>query len=183
MKDNTSYYVILGILSFGECSGYDIKKKIENEIGYFCKVSNGQIYPVLKKLLQQKNASYSVKKSDGKPYRKVYSITDQGYAVLKEWLDRKDYPHNEFLLRLYFGSIRPISRNIEMINDFKAVKEKHLETYNNILEYFNLNTIDKLQDYYSYFTLRYGHLMAKAYIDWCNEVVDTLQELDKENKG
>ena len=70
-----------------------------------------------------------------------------------------------------------------MINDFKAVKEKHLEAYNHIQEYFNLKTIDKLQDYYSYFTLRYGHLMAKAYIDWCNEVVDTLQELDKENKG
>ena len=38
------------------------------------------------------------------------SITDQGYAVLKEWLDRTDYPHNEFLLRLYFGSIRPIKQ-------------------------------------------------------------------------
>lgn len=183
MKDSTSYYVILGLLSFGECSGYEIKKKIENEIGYFYKVSNGQIYPVLKKLLQQNNASYRVEKSDGKPYRKVYSITEQGYAALKEWLDKTDYPHNEFLLRLYFGSIRPISRNIEMIKDFMAAKEKHLETYNNIQKYFNLDTIDKLQHYYSYFTLRYGHLMAKAYIDWCNEVVDTLQELDKESKG
>lgn len=182
MKDNISYYVILGILSFGECSGYEIKKKIENEIGYFYKISNGQIYPVLKKLLQQNNASYRVEKSDRKPYRKVYSITDQGYAVLREWLDKTDYPHNEFLLRLYFGSIRPISKNIEMVNDFKAVKERHLETYNNISEYFNLKTIDKLQDYYSYLTLRHGQLIAKAYIDWCNEVVDILQELDKENE-
>jgi PadR family transcriptional regulator AphA len=182
MKDNTSYYVILGILSFGECSGYDIKKKIENEIGYFYKVSNGQIYPVLKRLLQQKNASYCVEKNDSKPYRKVYSITDQGYEVLKEWLDRTDYPHNEFLLRLYFGSIRLISKNIDMINDFKAAKERHLETYHGIQEHFNLNTINKQQDYYSYFTLRYGQLMSKAQIEWCNEVVDMLQELDKKNK-
>ena len=29
MKDNTSYYVILGILSFGECSGYEIKRKLK----------------------------------------------------------------------------------------------------------------------------------------------------------
>lgn len=179
MKDNTSYYVILGILSFGECSGYDIKKRIENEIGYFYKVSNGQIYPVLKKLLLQKNASYTVEKEDGKPYRKVYSITEQGYGVLKEWLDRKDHQSNELLLRLYFGSIQPIGKSIQLINDFKAIKEKYLETYNHIEEGFNMSTIEKPQEYYSYFTLRYGQLLTKAYIDWSNEVLSTLQDMEK----
>lgn len=183
MKDNTSYYVILGILSFGKCSGYEIKKRIENEIGYFYKVSNGQIYPALKKLLQQNYASYSVEKSEGKPYKKVYAITDQGNVVLREWLDRSDYPHNEFLLRLYFGSVRPISKNIEMINAYKAVKEKHLEDYDKIAEYFKRNASDKLQDHYCYFTVRYGQLMVQAYLDWCREVVDALEELDKNNKN
>jgi DNA-binding PadR family transcriptional regulator len=182
MKENTSYYVILGILSFGECSGYEIKKKIDSAIGHFFKISNGQIYPVLNKLVEQKYASYVVEKDDGKPYRKVYSITDQGYAVLKEWLEREDKQHSEFLIKLYFGSILPIRKNIKMIGDYKSIKEKHLESYHHIAEYFNLETIDKLQDYYSYFTLRYGQIMAQAYINWCDEVMDILGKLDEHKK-
>jgi PadR family transcriptional regulator AphA len=181
MKENTSYYVILGILSLGECSGYDIKKKIGNAIGYFYKVSNGQIYPVLKKLVSQKYADFRVEKSEGKPYRKVYSITDQGFAVLKEWLDSRDNQHNnELLLKLYFGSVQPISKNIQMIDEYKKIKEKHLEAYDNIAAYFNPGTINTPQEYYSYFTLRFGQVTAKAYIDWCSEVESILQEMDKE---
>ncbi len=180
MKESTSYYVILGILSFGDCSGYDIKRKIENEIGYFYKVSNGQIYPVLKKLVAQGNATYSTEKNDGKPDRKVYSITDQGLAVLKEWLEiRMDYQHNnELLLKLFFGSNEPINQNLRLINDFKKLYQNKLDTYNNISEHFNLSTIDKLHGFYNYFTLRFGQLITEAYIDWSDEVIGVLQELN-----
>ncbi len=177
MKESTSYYVILGILSFGEFSGYDIKRRIENEIGHFYKVSNGQIYPVLKKLVLQKNATCVTEKGDGRPDRKVYTITEQGLAVLKEWLENDT--GSELLLRLFFGSNLPISKNLELINDIKKKKESHLETYNNIANIFNLSTISETRDYYSYFTLRFGQLLSNAYIDWCNEVTGILHLLDK----
>ncbi len=181
MKESTSYYVILGIISFGDCSGYDIKKKIDNEIGNFYKVSNGQIYPILKKLVLQKNTTFITEKNDGKPDRKIYAITDQGRAVLKEWME-EDVVNNELLLKLYFGSNEPISRNIKIVEDLKKTKVKHLKAYDQIAEYFNLSTINQKQDYYSYFTLRYGQTITKAYIDWCDEVIDILEKLDKPQK-
>ncbi len=178
MKESTSYYVILGIISFGNFSGYDIRKKIEKEIGYFYKVSNGQIYPILKKLVLQKNATFVAEKSDGKPDRKVYSITDKGREVLKEWMN-EDVVNNELLLKLYFGSNEPISRNIKIVEDFKKSKAIHLKTYDDIAEHFNLSTINSIHDYYSYFTLLYGQMITKAYIDWCDEVIGVLEKMNK----
>jgi DNA-binding PadR family transcriptional regulator len=177
MKENTSYYVILGILSFGECSGYDIKRKIEHGIGYFYKVSNGQIYPVLKKLVLHNNATCVTEKNDGKPDRKVYSITDQGLAVLKEWLQADT--GSELLIKLFFGSNLPIAQNLHLISDIRKKKESALNTYNNIASYFNLSTINEVRDYYNYFTLRFGQLISKTYIDWCDEVSGILHLLDK----
>ncbi len=179
MKEGTSYYVILGIISLSDCSGYDIRKKIDHEIGYFYKVSNGQVYPVLRKLVQQKNATFTIEKNDGKPDRKVYAITDQGAAVLKGWLESRHESENELLLKLYFGSNETIGHNIKLLLDYKSAKEACLAAYNKISEYFNLSTIDKQSDYYSYFTLRFGQLIAKAHIDWSDEVINTLRELDR----
>lgn len=180
MKESTSYYVILGILSLGKCSGYDIRKKIADGIGYFYKVSNGQIYPVLKKLVLHGNATYVTEKNYGKPDRKVYTITEQGLAALKEWLENDTC--SDMLIKLFFGSNLPIAKNLQLINDIKKKKENELETYNNIANFFNLSTIDETHGFYNYFTLRFGQLSSKAYIDWCNEVAGILHLLERTQK-
>ena len=181
MKESTSYFVILGILSFEDCSGYDIKKKIDSGIGYFYKISNGQIYPVLKKLIQHKHATFTTVKNDGKPDRKIYAITEQGRAALREWLeeDAAINTHNELLLKLYFGSNEPIHRNIKILEDFKKSKELHLKEYDRINEGFNLSTINQTKEYYSYFTLRYGQVVTQAHINWCDEVISVLNKMNE----
>lgn len=185
MNESTSYYVILGVLSLGASTGYDIKKKIEHAIGYFYKVSNGQIYPTLKKLVSQDAATYITERNDGRPDRKIYSITEKGVNILKNWInnpiDLQITNEDELLLKLYFGSIEPITSNISLINSFKSIKEKNLQTYDGLAESFNLDTINDLPGYYSYFTLRFGQIVAKAYIDWSNEVIKVLHDLNSNN--
>lgn len=184
MNESTSYYVILGVLSLGASTGYDIKKKIEHEIGYFYKVSNGQVYPALKKLINQNAATCVTEKNDGRPDRKVYTITENGINILKHWInksiDLQITNEDELLLKLYFGSLKPIGNNIALVEGFKTIKEKNLNIYNNLAESFNLKTINNLSGYYSYFTLRFGQLVAKAFIDWSNEVIKVLQDLDSD---
>ena len=50
MKENKSKYAIMGMLSMGPMSGYDIKKRFEKSLSYFWNESYGQIYPILRKL-------------------------------------------------------------------------------------------------------------------------------------
>jgi hypothetical protein len=44
-RATTSRYALLGMLSLGPGSGYDLKKRIEGSLAHFWSESYGQIYP------------------------------------------------------------------------------------------------------------------------------------------
>jgi PadR family transcriptional regulator, regulatory protein AphA len=182
-KDSNSFYVLLGLLDSGAKSGYDIKKTIEYEIGHYFKISNGQIYPTLKKLEDRQYATFTVEKNDGKPDRKVYLITEKGRSIFKEWLGMPvDYHNpdgNELLLKLYFGSQATAEDNMRLITAFKELKTATLEVYDESGKYFKQSTFSNLQDRYSYITLRYGQMLAQANIDWCNEAIDMIKKAEE----
>lgn len=180
-KDNTCYNVILGILSLRPGSGYDIKKTIGYGVGYIYKVSNGQIYPVLKKLMEENHVTCLTEKNESKPERKTYTITESGLSVFREWLEAPSFANeSEMLLKLYFGSIEPIRHNIELMTRIKETKEKKLSAYSEIADKFDTAARAHIPNYYSFFTLRFGQIMTQAYIDWSQEVINTLQKLDQQ---
>src|SRR5215471_19094084 len=97
---------LLGILSLGAMSGYDIRKFVKENLGYFWKESYGQIYPMLKRMAAQKLVEMRVERNSGKPDRRVYSLTSTGRTELENWLAKPPLlpsPRNELLLKLFFG--------------------------------------------------------------------------------
>jgi PadR family transcriptional regulator, regulatory protein AphA len=80
----------LGILSFGEASGYEIKKAVEEGLfSRFIDASFGSIYPALIQI--------------GRPDKKVYAITAAGRSSLIKALlviPRKDKFKSEFLFQM-----------------------------------------------------------------------------------
>src|SRR5260370_28739340 len=85
-RANTSRYAILGGLSLGPRSGYDVKKLIEASIAHFWSESYGQIYPILNRLAAEGLAARRREKQRGKPDRHVYSLTPRGREELQPWL-------------------------------------------------------------------------------------------------
>ncbi|MYF92724.1 MAG: PadR family transcriptional regulator, partial [Gemmatimonadetes bacterium] len=61
-KTNKSKYAIMGMLSIRPMSGYDMKKLIAQSISYFWNESFGQIYPTLKKLVEEGLATRQTEK-------------------------------------------------------------------------------------------------------------------------
>ena len=49
-RGNRTTHAILGFLTWGPMSGYEIRKRVEESIGNFWSVSFGQIYPELRRL-------------------------------------------------------------------------------------------------------------------------------------
>lgn len=77
----------LGALTCGDASGYEIKKMFEEgPFAYFHQVSFGSIYPALAKLCDQQLISMREETQDGRPDKKVYSLTDKGRKALKKAL-------------------------------------------------------------------------------------------------
>ena len=106
-KTSTPEYAVLGMLAGEPGSGYDLKKRIEGSIAHFWQESYGQIYPMLKRMAAQGLVKARIERTNGKPDRQVYSLTQSGRAELEAWMGQPPAvpsPRNELLLKLFFGA-------------------------------------------------------------------------------
>ena len=94
----------LGILSFKEASGYELKKEIEDGMySHFIDASYGSIYPALTQMNAEGMLTVRAEEQDGRPDKKVYAITEMGRASLAKSLavlPAKDKFKSEFLFEM-----------------------------------------------------------------------------------
>jgi PadR family transcriptional regulator, regulatory protein AphA len=180
MANENTTNAILGILSLGPHSGYDIKKLMEQSTGYFWSENYGQIYPALNQLLKTDDVTLQVIEQEGKPDRKVYSINEKGRQTLIDWLSGPigQYPieqKNELLLKLFFGLNVPEEVNIQHVEKFleklRVLLSVYLDVQKNILDCEPQDENSK----YWLITLNYGSLQVLANIQWCEETLIQLK--------
>ena len=172
-------YAILGILTLGPQSGYDIKKFIAHSIGHFWQESYGQLYPTLKNLVQQDMAEMQIKKNEGKPDKKVYTITEKGRTCLKTWLTEPvtTWPliRNELLLKLFFG--QEVDKHIA-IDHIRNLKNKASAKKNELdAIYTMINNELKAYEGQRYWkiTVLAGLHNYDAMIKWADESIEILK--------
>lgn len=180
---NRTQFTVLGILSLGPQSGYDIKKFIEEIIGHFWSESYGQIYPVLKQLEKDRWVQKTVEKQEGKPNRNVYSLTPKGEEELCDWLREPPQPQtirNELLLKLFFGSCVDLEENRRHIQDYLKQQTQLME----IIEQGKSDIQQMREDYRPFWmmTARLGEQVTQARIAWCKESLETLSRMMKNTK-
>lgn len=104
-------YVVLGMVSLGARSGYEIKQDVERSIRFFWTISQAQIYPCLEQL-EHHGLVTGTDQPAGRRRRRVYEITDSGRETLWTWLTASEPIPFELrdvgLLKLFFaGALRP----------------------------------------------------------------------------
>ena len=102
--------ICLAVLFFGDRTGYDIRKISTEEGGFsfFVDASFGSIYPALNRLEAEGQVTCRHEAQNGKPARKVYSITNSGRDhFINELMQphRADIFRSEFLLISIFARI------------------------------------------------------------------------------
>jgi DNA-binding PadR family transcriptional regulator len=101
----TLHYIILGLLGAHPMSGYDIKRAFDRSLATYWNAGNSQIYTTLKALAARKLVSSEIIQQEGRPNRRVYSLTTAGRAALDSWLAEPvpaRFTKDEFLTRLFF---------------------------------------------------------------------------------
>ncbi|MCX7125514.1 MAG: PadR family transcriptional regulator [Gammaproteobacteria bacterium] len=175
-RENKTKYAILGMLSFAPKSGYEISKAIKNSTAFFWSESDGQLYPLLKRLSEEKMIQHVEEKVSGKRAKKMYEITKEGKAALVEWLHQEPNTfnvRNEFLLQLFFGRNIPKKNNIEKIKEMRDKLKKQLSLFNS----FEKKIIEKSKEpKYLLLSLSYGQYSLKAEIAWCNDAIKLLEK-------
>ncbi|MBF4425056.1 PadR family transcriptional regulator [Vibrio anguillarum] len=179
IKDMSLPHVILTVLSTRDATGYDITKEFSSSIGYFWKASHQQVYRELNKMGQQGLVTCVLEPQDGKPDRKVYSITDAGRSALGEWFEQPTaHPtvRDEFSAKLIACSVQPATPYRIQLGELVEESKKLVAHYKEIESayYATPATLDKLQRL-ERLTLRRNLLVRQAWVDWAEEV---LAELD-----
>ncbi|MBN1248760.1 MAG: PadR family transcriptional regulator [Anaerolineae bacterium] len=87
-------HIILGLLAQEPMSGYDIKSLFSGLSWMIGTPSYGSLYPTLHALLEEHLLDVSVEPGDGKPSRKLYSVTQAGREYLDAWLKESAIPES-----------------------------------------------------------------------------------------
>lgn len=173
---STTELSILGLLTYGEHSGYDLKKRAEAGVGHVWIAAKSHIYAVLPRLVDGGYATTRRVEQSRRPDKQVYRITKRGEEAFRAWLEEpveeRQGARNPFLLKIFFG--RQMSRealvaHLERKRD-KAAQD--LAGYREIEERIR----NEPASYFPYATLRWGIAQAEAWIRWADEILLELAE-------
>lgn len=163
-------HIILGVLAACESrlSGKQITDFVYREIGEFWQVAHSQVYPELKRMVQEGMLNCHVVPDNNK--EKHYSMTELGQAVLEDWLavPNEETPQQKdiFSLKMFF---------IRTMDDERIVG--HLEGQIDLLEKHLQHLIDRKANLFTdqdYIANNYGHYLVleraiarnTAQLDW-----------------
>ncbi len=127
----------LGVLTMGDASGYEIKKKLEEEFSLFYDASFGSIYPALNRLQKENLVDCTHEAQSKRPDKKVYSLTPDGRLALVRELSEKPAPdriRSEFLVSVLFAELLPAGHVSSIIDDRIAFYEAHVERFKSALQ-------------------------------------------------
>lgn len=171
-------HVILTVLSTRDATGYDITKEFSASIGYFWKASHQQVYRELNKMASNGLVTCELHPQDGKPDRKVYSITEAGRQTLLGWFEHSTiHPtvRDEFAAKLMACDIQdsqPFRAQLSNLIGESNSLIAHYEELENT-HYRDSNNLDKKQRL-ERLTLRRNLLARQAWVSWAEEVVTEL---------
>lgn len=176
-KGNTTLFAVLGVLSKGDCSGYDIRKHFNESVSHFWSESYGQIYPALRKLVEQ--GYIEEIRSTGARGQKKYRITPEGTEYFHAWLAEPVGSVNyrdELLLKVFFGKERDAGALKGLFEHELEKLEQSRHAYRQQQEI--LQHYEKQEQHpFLEMTLRYGVLSIEARYEWCREAISMLTKL------
>ncbi len=157
---------------------------IDGSLNHFWKISYGQIYPILKSLVEEGYASVRITEQDDRPAKKEYSITLKGEKELNFWLQKplQEIPteKNELLLKLFFSRHQDVANSIELLDQQQNKLQDRYNTYLRIKKMITTELNDELDSVYWILTLDYGLVTTRAAIDWCEDSKSKLRDQKEE---
>ncbi len=182
---STTEYAVLGLLTFGERSGYELDALARRTIGYFWHPAKSKIYAVLPRLVERGLASAEPVTQDRRPDKVTYRITAAGETALRAWLrsGKTDMApgRNGFLLKVFFGRLVEPEVVYEQVDAHRRRAEVQLAELEAIEETVDLDESDA--DFFPYLTLLHGLEDARSTIAWAEQVLRLLEDRLARRRG
>lgn len=160
-------------------TGYELGRQFERSIGHFWSATHQQIYRTLKKLLADGLVSFEPVAQEGRPDKKVYTLSDAGRAALRDWVAT---PTPISHLRDDLGvKLRATEHGelADMITEMRRQRDSHaarLDLYRRFQkdDYPDPDALSG-RKLHQYLVLRGGIRGEETFVEWCDEVIDSLE--------
>lgn len=167
-------YLILGLLTRKPMTGYDVKSSLEDLKWLVDVPSYGSLYPALHGLLEDEMVTLTVVPREGKPSRKVYSITESGSKALQDWLHQpveSDTSQKAFVTRLLLAG----SFSQDGLRDYLEQRLGQTSDHRSALERRIVSQPDASGGLES-LVVEYGLAIASAEILWLENALARLSD-------
>ena len=167
-------HTILSLLSESALSGYDVSKKFDEGIGCYWKASQQQVYRELGKMEGQGWVDFETIFQEGKPNKKVYRITDQGWQELMRWYANPTeltQIREDLLVKVRIGYKMPREFLIKELRHRRQLHLDQLTFYREKEAHFKSMSNPSLDMQFKYLTLQRGITYEVSWIEWCDSVL------------
>ena len=165
--------VILGMLSRGPKSGYEIKSLVDGSTRFFWAASYGQIYPELRRLAEA-GLIVGAEHPYGERPRTVYRLTEDGEAALQRWLGSPPEVfemRHEGMLKVFFADALPPRERVQRLHDMEAQHRAKVAALREVEAGAEKDSASS-----AYTVLRFGIAMNEWVADWCADAARDLDE-------
>jgi DNA-binding PadR family transcriptional regulator len=170
----TTEGAVLGLVAFGEASGYDLARLAASGVAHIWTPSQSQIYKTLPRLAARGLTRTREVEQRGRPDKAVYRITRKGRAALRRWLDEvEEEPASGrvvFPLKLFFCDFASRGTAQSQLAAYRRYLARRLERYEELRTGGRL-----LESDLPGLVLQHGIVRVKATLDWIDQTTPALE--------
>lgn len=183
-------HLIMGVLSYGAVSGYDLNKAFQASVQHFWNTEQSQIYRALYKLSDAGWVEIERIEQEDAPDKKVYHLTEAGRAEWQRWLvTPQPLPtlHEGWLGQLFFGA------GVDL-DALERLMDERIRAYQDLIKRYETEVALGAARYalhyqveadleYWLLTLEYGIERARFDLAWAEAAKQRLRDFkDKQNQ-
>jgi DNA-binding PadR family transcriptional regulator len=165
---------VLGLIAFGERSGYDLARLAENSVAHLWTPSQSQIYKTLPRLVASGLARRREIEQHGRPDKSLYKITPNGRKTLRRWLDEVEEEPAAgrvvFALKLFFCEFASPGTAQAQLAAYRRFLTHRLERYEALRD--GPRHFDSV---YPEHVLQHGISRARATLAWIDETAAAIE--------
>jgi DNA-binding PadR family transcriptional regulator len=178
-------FALLGFLNYRPMTGYELKQTMDVSTSNFWHAKQSQIYATLKKMEGSGLVTSDVEAQDGRPNRRVYTITKTGNADLLAWLSQ---PVMELqarkelvLLKLFFSADEDKRTLLTQLRLQRDLHRRQLERYQGetkvVIQQFAAALPGGAKKALLWnATRRYGEMFETMALQWLDETITMIDE-------
>ena len=179
-------YALLALLARRPLTGYDLAQRMRRSTDFFWTARHSQIYPELARMETAGLVTHEVVHQTERPDKKVFTMTESGYAALRAWLVqpvRSAPERDEMMLKTFCAWLIEPHEAIALFRAQEAEHLARLAAYEAMLA--ELEEQSDVRErrvrttaFSSYATLRRGVQYERGYAEWCRWMAEIMESAE-----